>query len=130
MVRTMPVSRMPSLCRVKRNRSNWVVCLQLLILLAVLSAWIKTIIPLPELVLPSGSAIAGQLAGLFHMVAKLLAVEVCDAALWQGVLLTGLVITLGCLIGYWTGMYGGASTNCHCYLTVLRPKSGVFISPE
>jgi uncharacterized membrane protein SpoIIM required for sporulation len=128
MIRTAPVMLMPSLYQVKKNSAKGLLIIPLL-LVAFFAIWVGVI---------SASVIAGDniaeqslntvqmLEQQYETISRTLNIvlqtnNLSDATLWQGVFIIGLVIAVGCFIGFWAGLYDSVSSR-HYYVIDIRRK--------
>lgn len=128
MMRTVPVMLMPSLYQVKKSSARGIFGIPLL-LVVLFVIWAGAI---------SSSVIAGdtitdqslntiqmleeQYAAIGTTVSIMLKAEHhTDDSLWHGYLIIGLVMAVGCFIGFWAGLYDRVSSG-HYYIIDIRRR--------
>lgn len=128
MMRTVPVMLMPSLYKVKRKQARGALGIPLL-LVVLFVLWAGT----ASYSVIAGDSITDQSLNTVQMLEQqyaaigttmgimLKADHYAEGLLWHGYLIIGLVIGIGCFIGFWAGVYDRVSSS-HYYVIDVRRR--------
>lgn len=128
MMRTVPVMLMPSLYQVKKRsaRGLFGIPLLLVVLFVIWAGVISSSVIAGESItdqsLNTVQMLEEQYAAIGTTVSIMLKADHhTDASLLHGYFIIGLVIAVGCFIGFWAGLYDRVSSS-HYYIIDIRRK--------
>ncbi|HAK72386.1 MAG TPA: hypothetical protein DCP36_00315 [Sporomusaceae bacterium] len=128
MMRTVPVMLMPALYQVKKKpaRGYFGIPLLLLVLFVIWAGVISSSViagePITDQSLNTIQMLEEQYDAFATTVSIILKVDHhIDVSLGNSYLIIGLVIAVGCFIGFWAGLYDRVSSS-HYYIIDIRRK--------